>query len=80
MDGLLHLISPPLRIYLRTSRSMASVIELSLSRANPLGEQTVNRDLLLDLAPDREELLVNNSIESIRDGLKIVPQSKGDDE
>lgn len=80
MNGVLHLISPPLCIYLRTSRSMASVIELSLSRANPLGEQTVNRDLLLDLAPDREELLVNNSIESIRDGLKIVPQSEGDDE
>lgn len=67
-------------IYLRTSRSMASVIELSLSRANPLGEQTINRDLLLELAPDREELLINNSIESIRDGLKIVPQNEGDDE
>lgn len=59
---------------------MASVIELSLSRANPLGEQTINRDLLLELAPDREELLINNSIESIRDGLKIVPQNEGDDE
>ena len=58
---------------------MSTVVELGLNPTVSPDEQPVDRNLLIELAPDREEQLTNHSIESIRDTLKITSQDESDD-
>lgn len=53
---------------------MSSIVELGFNPVpenQTFGERPVNRSLLLDIAPDREDLILNNSIEGIRNALKL---------